>query len=194
MANTSNIAINSISAISDIGINTVNMIEAYHWNGTDLNLVWQKGGSSDTWVTYTDGYVFLAEYTPSVNMEVSSFKMIQNKNTPVYNYFHGIYVKSTLAPVSNSVIVGMEGVSIVADGTYLGENKYIHTSTYSTGSYPSLTAGVTYYFGCAERYAAYKILSGSNVAVNVAGWSIGNNPIQTPVSVATPIYLEVTAV
>lgn len=194
MADTSNIAINSISAIADIGINSVNMIEAYHWNGTTLNLVWQKGAASATWITYTTDYVFLGEYTPSVNIQVSSFKMIQNKNSPVYNYFYGIYVKSTLAPVANAVGTGTSGVSIVADGTYLGENKYIHTKTYSTGAYPSLTSGVTYYFGCAERYASYKILSGSNVAVNAFGWSVTNNPIQPVVSVATPIYLEVVAV
>jgi len=194
MASTSNIAINSISAIADIGINSVNMIEAYHWNGTDLNLVWQKGGSAESWVTYSADYVFLAEYTPSANMEVSSFKMIQNKNGPVYNYFYGIYVKSTRAPVANAVATNNSGVSIVADGTYLGENKYIHTKSYSAGAYPSLTAGVTYYVGCAERYASYKILSGSNVAVNALGWSVGNNPIQPVVAVATPIYLEVIAV
>lgn len=194
MASTSNIAINSISAISDIAVNSVNMIEAYHWNGTNLNLVWQKGGATASWVTSTTDYVFLAEYTPSVAMQVSSFKMIQNKNAPVYNYFYGIYVKSTSAPVANAVATNNSGVSIVADGTYLGENKYIHTKTYSAGAYPALTAGVTYYFGCAERYTAYKILSGSNIAGNVRGWSVGNNPIQPIVAVATPIYLEVIAV
>lgn len=169
------------------------MIEAYHWNGTTLNLVWAKGASA-TWITNATDYVFMAEYTPSVNMQVSSFKMIQNKGTPVFNYIAGIYVKSTSSPVSNSVEAGTTNVSIVSDGTYLGENKYIHTKSYSTGSYPSLTAGVTYYFCCAERYASYKILSGSNAGAQAYGWSMTNNPISGASSIGSNLYLEVIAV
>lgn len=193
MANTSNIAINSVSAISDIAINSVNIIEAHHWDGTTLNLVWAKGASA-TWITNADAYVIMAEYTPASNIQVSSFKMIENKGTPVYNYISGIYVKSTGAPVSNSVEVGTTNVSIVSDGTYLGENKYIHTKSYSAGSYPSLTSGVTYYFVCAERYTTYKALSGSNVGAQAYGWSLGQDTISGASALESNVYLEVIAV
>lgn len=163
-------------------------------NYSDMKLIWQKP-SSESWVTCSSGNSIMAEYTPSASISVSSFSMILTVGTSPYNYISAIYTKtlsgSSYVGVPVSVIEGTTGVSIVAGGTLGSYTKYTHTKTYDSGSRPSLTAGVTYYFVLSQRYSAYYVLSGSNVGGSVLCWSMGSNPTQAVTNTGSNVYLSV---
>lgn len=204
MATTSNIAINSVSAIADIGINSVNMIEAYHWNGTNLNLVWQKGGAAPTWIANISGNAYLYEYTPSSNMSVANFSVRMADINMGYasNWACGIYTKTgsgypyTATPVTNACSFSdWTNVAFVFEQVYLTYNQYKITKTYLSGSQPSLTAGTTYYFLLAERYpspSTYQVLSGNASGAYTDDWRLSAaSSFQVNTASANTFYLEV---
>lgn len=202
-ATTANIAINSVNAIADIAINSVGIIEADHWNGTTLNQVWAKGGSSATWIQNTSGFFSLTEYTPSVNMNVASFsrRMAEVNQSYSTNWAIGIYTKSgtgypyTATPVTNSTLFGSwTGVSFVFEQVYLSKNQYKITKSYSAGSRPALTAGTTYYFVMGERYPPnpYFTLSGTYSCAYTDDWRVSaSSAFDVTTSSSNLFYLEV---
>jgi hypothetical protein len=169
-------------------------ISRVYWGSS---LLWQKGGAfTPTWRNYTDGYMLMANYTPSSNVSVQSFKMKLTTNTSVYNYIVGIFTANGTKVISQT---GTSNVSIVANGTIDSLTVYDHTITYP--SPPSLTAGTSYFFVIGERYAAYKALTGESPNAGILGsaygWSLTNatcNPAPIPTTPSVSLYLEVIPV
>ena len=123
---------------------------------------------------------FMIEFTPSLNISIKSFSVVLSSNLKSTNYSYGIYVKTASGsdfvgvPVANSYGQNNEGITVAA-GLILGSyTKYIHKKTYTV--YPTLTAGVTYFFNIGERYALINSLSGTSVCRACPDWSLSNNP------------------
>lgn len=187
-----NIVMNGFTQTNSIYYGSSSIASVYYGS----NIIWQKGGAfTPTWQNFTDGYMLMAQYTPSTNMSVSSFKMKLTTNTLVYNYIVAIYTATGNQIISQT---GTTNVSIVANGTVDTLTVYDHSITYPIP--PSLTSGTSYFFVIGERYATYKALTGESPNAGIMGqafgWSLTNTtsspaPISTTPSVS--LYLQVIA-
>lgn len=136
--------------------------KSIYYGGT---LVWSVPVTA-TWIKADAGNMYLAQYTPTVNMSVASFSMVHSVNQ-LYNGVCGIWTVSgsTATPVTNACISGAANVVVTA-GDVLGlYTQYTYTKTYTTK--PTLVAGTTYYFYVGERYTDQYDLSGN---ANVPGY------------------------
>lgn len=155
-------------------------------------LLWTKA-SSASWITRPNGTVFLAAYTPATNVSIASIEMIHAGNTN-YNYSYGIWLRTSstsATPVTGAVGQNTTGVTITAGSTYLSKQQYIHKKTYTSGSYPALTAGNTYLIGLGDRYQDTFTLSGTLASYTGQDWQAGQSPITVATS-ANLLYLKVT--
>lgn len=159
-------------------------------------LLW-TAPSSETWIANISGNATLVAFTPTVNMSVASFTMILSGSTN-FNYCYGIWTVSggTATTVANACALNTTGITITNIGTSGANTKYQHTKTYSAGTYPVLTAGVTYYFHIGDRYQSYSMLSGGYAATGyVYDWAVSATTAITYVANAFGnVSLVVTAV
>lgn len=159
-------------------------------------LLW-TAPESETWIANISGNATVVAFTPSVNMSVKSITMILSGSTN-FNYSYGIWTVSgtTATPVPNACALNTTGITITNIGTTGGKTKYQHTKTYSTGAYPVLTAGVTYYIHIGDRYQSYFMLSGGYAATGyVYDWAISSTAAISYVANAFGnVSLVVTAV
>jgi hypothetical protein len=156
--------------------------------------VWSA--TTAAWVTGpTDGQTtYLAAYTPAAAMSVASFSMIFSMSSN-YNVAWGIYTLSgsTYTALANSYGTTTTGVTITAGAVLGTATEYTYTKTY-TASYPTLSAGTTYYFWVGERYQPYNLLNGSSGCPGYApAWAAGSSSMAYTAGAKSNIYLSVVA-
>jgi len=154
--------------------------------------------ATESWLTKpASDSGFMIEFTPSVNISVKSFSVVLNSSLKSTDYSYGIYTKTASGsdfvgvPVADSVGQNTTGVTVTAGSTLGSYTRYSHKKTYTT--YPSLSAGITYFFIIGERYASASYLSGTSQCRSCPDWSLGNNPTAVCPANTNTIFLSVEA-